>query len=113
MIQNLKASIHEAHELHLQPGEFPDAGGRGVLEKAQQVLREEEQGALTVLSEAVKDRGMLKMRRALSQARELGLQDNPEVRAAEQRLQAAGERKRGLALLKNGIASGQPELLKA
>merc|ERR1719265_2569584 len=86
MIKSLRMAIHDAREAEIRLGEFPDESGLGVLERAESVLKVEQDNAYTSLQEALEGGGALKLRRAMEQAKEVGVSDPEIMRRAAHRL---------------------------
>ncbi|CAL1157435.1 unnamed protein product [Cladocopium goreaui] len=57
MLKELRAAVQKAEEVQLQPSEYPDSAGCGILQRARDVVKEEELAALEELSSAMKSGG--------------------------------------------------------
>ncbi|CAK9059166.1 D-2-hydroxyglutarate dehydrogenase [Durusdinium trenchii] len=53
MLKELRAAVRKAEEVQLEPTEYPDAEGRGILQRARDVVKEEELAALEELRSAM------------------------------------------------------------
>lgn len=61
----------------MQPNEYPDSAGCGILQRERDVVKEEELAALEELSSAMKSGGALRLQRALAQAEEAHVEQHP------------------------------------
>lgn len=113
MIVHLRAAIKGAVAVGMDLGEFQGADGIGVLQRAQYVLSKEEDGVRTALDDALQLGGILRLQRALAQAREFELDDPDLIFLAEAMLLDVCERKRRIALINSAMNSNDAALLRS
>jgi len=117
MLKELRAAVLKAEQLQLQPNEYPDADGLGILQRARDIIKEEELAALEELNSAMKSGGALRLQRALAQAEEAHVDRHPGglemLQMAREKLAAIARKKQSIALLKVALDSGNVGLLEA
>eukprot|EP00435_Cladocopium_sp_Y103_P008856 s16_g2.t1 len=64
MLKELRSAVQKAEEVQLQPSEYPDSAGCGILQRARDVVKEEELAALEELSSAMKSGGVLGLKKS-------------------------------------------------
>lgn len=115
LLKNLRPALQKASTVGLLPTDHPDSKGVGLVQKAQMVVDEEEKNVVAELESALKAGGALRIQRAIAQAKEAAVEHAEEglMRKAELKLQAIGNKKKCIAILKVALAAGNVGLLRS